>query len=304
MFYRGVSEYLSHTVPFVLDGQANGEPVAVAVPGANLRAIKDEVVALGGRLDTVHWLDMAKAGRNPGRIIPGVLRAFADQHTDRRVRIVGEPIWPERSGSEYPACAQHEALINTAFRDRQVTILCPYDAGRLDAVALADAAATHPVLVDGDHWRRSGDYAPDHVVETYNTPLPEPAGAEERTLLAAAQLPDLRRWATHLAARANVGTDRLDDVAFVVNELVTNSIEHGTGGARLTAWTTRRSVVFQTANAGTIADPLTGRLPAPPDQPRGRGLLMVNLMADLVRTHLTPDHTTIRVHFHRADRPA
>src|SRR5689334_17622797 len=108
-FYRGVEEYLRGTVDFIREGLANGEPVAVSVPTANLALIR---AALGDAADSVHLLDMTVEGRNPGRIIPGVLRAFADAHPDTRVRIIGEPIWADRSPLEYPACVQHEALIN------------------------------------------------------------------------------------------------------------------------------------------------------------------------------------------------
>src|SRR5690606_41531439 len=119
-------------------------------------------------------LDMAEAGRNPGRIIPGVLHAFADRHAAGRVRIVGEPVWPGRSAAEYPACAQHEALINLAFAGRPVSILCPYDTAGLHPVAIADARATHPVVTArrGEHVR--GDFAPAHIVRAYNQPRPEP----------------------------------------------------------------------------------------------------------------------------------
>ncbi|NEY36638.1 hypothetical protein GTU99_31595, partial [Streptomyces sp. PRKS01-65] len=142
LFYRDDEEYLRGTVPFVREGLAAGEPVAVAVPGERLALIRE---ALGDAADGVRMLDMREAGRNPGRIIPGVLRAFADaQPEGRRVRIIGEPIWAGRSDTEYPACVQHEALINAAFQGRTVTILCPYDAHRLDERVLADAHATHP----------------------------------------------------------------------------------------------------------------------------------------------------------------
>ncbi|HLL36360.1 MAG TPA: MEDS domain-containing protein, partial [Streptomyces sp.] len=95
LFYGDDREYLAGTVPFVLDGLAAGEPVAVAVPGERLRLIRE---GLGDAAADVRLLDMREAGRNPGRIIPGVLRAFADaQPGDRRVRIIGEPIWAGRS---------------------------------------------------------------------------------------------------------------------------------------------------------------------------------------------------------------
>lgn len=90
LFYRGTEQYTAGTVPFLEEGLAAGEAVAVAVPGPNLELIKAE---LGASAAEVTLLDMTRAGRNPGRIIPGVLRAFADAHPAGRVRIIGEPIW-------------------------------------------------------------------------------------------------------------------------------------------------------------------------------------------------------------------
>src|SRR4051812_42135150 len=90
LLYRDADEYLAGTVPFVLEGLAGGEPVAVAVPGPNLQLIRD---ALGGDAERVLLRDMTVAGRNPGRIIPSVLLAFANAHPGRRVRLIGEPIW-------------------------------------------------------------------------------------------------------------------------------------------------------------------------------------------------------------------
>ena len=115
LLYRDDEEYLDGTVPFIRAGLAAGEPVAVAVPGRNLELLR---TALGADTDRVVMRDMTVAGRNPGRIIPTVLLAFAGAHPGRRVRIIGEPIWAGRSAVEYPACAQHEALINAAFTGR------------------------------------------------------------------------------------------------------------------------------------------------------------------------------------------
>ena len=120
LFYRSGDEYLAGTVPFILGGLAAGEPVLVAVPPANGDLLRD---ALNGSADKVRILDMTQAGRNPGRIIPGVLNAFVSGHAPGRVRIIGEPIWAGRTSAEYPACVQHEALINTAFTGRAATSL-------------------------------------------------------------------------------------------------------------------------------------------------------------------------------------
>jgi MEDS: MEthanogen/methylotroph, DcmR Sensory domain/Histidine kinase-like ATPase domain len=303
VFYRDTPGYLAATVPFVLGGHTLDEPVAVAVPGPNLRVIQQELAARGGRVDQVRWLDMTDAGRNPGQIIPSVLRAFADRHAGRRVRIIGEPIWAGRSHDEYSACVQHEALINAAFAGLPATILCPYDAQRLLLLVLADAAATHPILVDADpwrhQWRRSRGYAPAHIVDTYNQPLPVPATAREFRPVATGQLSRVRDWAARLAWNLGLLVERIHDIMFVVNELVTNSIEHGTGTPRVWSWTTDTALIFQTVNLGHLNDPLVGRRPAVPGQARGRGVLAVNALADLVRVHTTRDHVTFRVYFHR-----
>jgi anti-sigma regulatory factor (Ser/Thr protein kinase) len=295
LFYRGDAEYLAGTVPFVLDGLAAGAPVAVAVPGRNLELLRAE---LGAEAERVLLMDMTEAGRNPGRIIPGVLRSFADDHPDQQVRIIGEPIWASRSELEYPACVQHEALINAAFTGRDVTILCPYDAARLTPEVLADAEATHPVLIDSAGQRDSAAYAPDQVVAAYNRPLPDPdLPADAFTVTSAADVGVVRRVARDHARDAGLPADRVADVELVVTELATNSIEHGGGVGTVRLWTDDGLLVCEVRDQGTFADPLAGRRPAQLNQIRGRGLLLVNHLADLVRLHTNVAGTVLRAHF-------
>ncbi|MET8243094.1 anti-sigma factor RsbA family regulatory protein [Streptomyces sp. NPDC005202] len=296
LFYRDEQEYLAGTVPFVRAGLESGEPVAVAVPGENLRLIEAE---LGADADAVRLLDMRQAGRNPGRIIPGVLRAFADaQEPGRRVRIIGEPIWAGRTPTEYPACVQHEALINAAFQGREVTVLCPYDARRLDERILADAYATHPVVIPAGATgeRDSVAYAPEHIVARYNEPLPVvpdalPFGFATETLSQA------RRVATAEGARLGLADTRLEDLALVTAELTTNAVVHGGGSGVLRVWAEDGYVLCEVRDKGRLDDPLAGRRPAARDQRGGRDLLLVNLVADLVRVHTGEAGTTVRCWF-------
>lgn len=295
LFYRDDAEYVAGTVPFVWAGLAAGEPVAVAVPGPNLDLLRRE---LGADADRVRLLDMTEAGRNPGRIIPRVLRGFADKHPAGPVRIIGEPIWAGRSAVEYPACVQHEALINHAFAGRDVTILCPYDVSSLDPAALADAEATHPVLIDGAGHRPSAAYAPDDVLARYNRPLP-PGPPPERVveLAGTTDLAAARTAAQVQAEAGGLSADQVADVEVVVTELLSNCVEHGGGTGTVRLWNEGGEFVCEVQDSGTLADPLAGRHPATPEQTRGRGLLLVNYLADLVRLH-TGDHgTTFRAYF-------
>ena len=125
LFYATADDYLAGVLGFVRDGLERDEPVLVAVPGCEpgARARRPDSRT---KIPHVRLRDMTVAGRNPGRIIGTVLSPLRREHPDRRVRIVGEPIWAGRTDEEYPACAEHEALIN---------------------VALARVAGVHPVPV-------------------------------------------------------------------------------------------------------------------------------------------------------------
>jgi anti-sigma regulatory factor (Ser/Thr protein kinase) len=300
-YYRSEQEYLQGLVPFITEGLAAGDPVAAAVPSANLAVLRD---ALGADAERVRLMDMTEAGRNPGRIIAGVLRAFADAHPDRHVRIIGEPIWPGRSSSEYPACVQHEALINLAFAGRDVTIVCPYDAVRLPPHVLDDAEATHPLLWDTRDRRRSDGYAPEAVIDRYNLPLDGAPAAEvaevtEVTVTKGEELSRLRRLTADRARRHGLAAGRCEDLEFIVTELVTNSLLHARSTGVVRFWSEEDYLVCQVSDGGRLTDPLAGRRPAAPGQINGLGLLLVNEFADLVRTHVSDDGTTIRVYLHR-----
>ncbi len=293
LFYRGMAEYRAGTLPFIEAGLAAGEPVAVAVPGDKLEMLRAD---LGGAAKQVRLLDMTQAGRNPGRILPGVLLAFAHDHRDAEyVRIIGEPIWAGRTEVEYPACVQHEALINHAFAGRSVEILCPYDADSLPETVLRDAERTHPVVIGAAGEWPSSSYAPDDVLAAYNG-LP-PAPPRTATLLVeAGTLWQARAFALDEAKRAGLDPERAEDFELAVNELVTNSIEHARSRPTLRVWVEDGHLVGDVSDTGRLDDPLAGRRPAPPEQSRGRGLLLVNHLADLVRIHRADRGTTIRIY--------
>ncbi len=294
LLYRDADEYLAGTLPFVRDGIAAGEPVLVAVPGPNLRILRSALGDIWG----VHFADMALEGRNPGRIIPWVLHAFLAEHTGKRARIIGEPIWPERSDAEYPACVQHEALINVVLADRPATILCPYDTERLSPSALIDARATHPVVVNVDGTHESTSYAdPVAIAAEFNRPLPDPPASAPLIAFGADDLRQVRGFLVDHARAAGLPLIRLIDLEIAVNEVTTNAIAHTGGPAVLRIWTEPGRLVCEIRDPGPFTNYLAGRLPPPAASGRGRGLLLVNQVCDLVRLHAGRDGTTIRLYF-------
>lgn len=295
LFYHSDREYLDSLLPFIADGLAAHEPVAVAVPQPRLQMLGE---ALGSAADRVQLIDMTQAGRNPGRIIAGVLRGFADRYPLRRVRIIGEPIWPGRTEAEYPACVQHEALINAAFAGRNLTIVCPYDVARLDALVVRDAEATHPVVWDADGRRVSRSYAPLRIVDHYNRPLAPPNGTRgpEMQVGGVDELVALRQFVVERALLIGADHEARRDLELVVTELVTNGLVHGGGSSQVSLWRDDRHLVCEVRDRGHLTDALAGRRPATAEQQGGRGLLLVHHLADLVRVHTSPEGTTVQVY--------
>lgn len=298
LFYSGDRDYLDGTLSFVRDGLAAGDPVAIAVPGPKLELLRAE---LGRDAAAVHMVDMGVHGRNPGRIIPRVLAAFADAHRDaHHVRLIGEPVWPGRSKQEYPACVQHEALINLAFAGRSVTILCPYDVDGLDPAVVADAKVTHPTLRRTGHEKPSPAFAPDDILNAYNKPFPDPnpdSGALTALEFTAAGLVQVRQAAAEQAAGHAMPQDRVDAVEVVVNELAVNSVRHGGGTGTLRLWAEDGLFICEVADKGHLTDPLAGRRNVGLSVNGERGLLLAQSWSDLLRMHTSPAGTVVRAHF-------
>jgi anti-sigma regulatory factor (Ser/Thr protein kinase) len=297
LLYRDGAEYAAGCAAFVRRGLQAGQPVLVSVPAANGAVLRDALDPLESR--RIRFFDMQAEGRNPGRIIPGVLLEFAARHSGTRVWIVGEPIWPGRTPMEYPACAAHEALINVAFHGRDAAILCPYDAAGLSAEAVADAWRTHPVVIDGAGTKVSDHYGdPVATAARFNQPLPPPPREAARFPFSSPeQLNGLRKAVGRHAMAAGLGRDSAYDVQVAVNELMTNSLEHSSGrDGVLSVWREPGMLVCQVDDGGHLADPMAGRIPGRPGALGGHGLVLVNHLVALLRIHTTPGGTSLRVH--------
>lgn len=295
--YRGVAEYVSGTLAFVHAAIASGQPVLVAVPSAKLEILRD---CLGSRGSRVQFADMALEGRNPGRILPGVLLAFADRHPARRVAIVAEPVWPGRGELEYPACVAHEALVNLAFAGRDAALLCPYDAALLDPHVVHDAHRTHPFLQRRGGLRPSPAYAdPRLIAAACNQPLPPvPGYAATMRFAAAGQLPALLAFVAERADTLGLKPRRREALTAALGELAADALGHSPDPGSVAVWSEHDQVVCQLDDAGHRTDPLAGRVPSvrAEDGRPGDGLLTANLLCDLVRMYTHPGGTSVRLH--------
>jgi anti-sigma regulatory factor (Ser/Thr protein kinase) len=281
LFYGGQADFLEQTIPFVLSGLAAGDKVVVAVPEPGLSAMRQE---LGGAGERVMFADMARVGRNPGRIISFWDDVVRTGNGDGRpIRGVGQPVWPSRSADELVECQLHENLLNLAFAEaKALHIACPYDVSTLPADVLTEARRAH----ERGHADRADALA---------APMRgAPAGAH-----VAAFGPEgvraLRREIGALAEHVGLTRSRTDDLVLAVNEVVTNSIRHGGGQGVLRTWIDGDAVVCEVSDGGRIDDPLVGRRRPESAAPGGRGLWLAHQLCDLVQIRSDGDGTVVRM---------
>lgn len=295
LFYTDAASYRAGLLAFVREGLERDEPVLVAVPQPGLGLVQSALTAT--EAERVRTVDMSVHGRNPGRIIGSVLTAFVQEHAGRRVRVIGEPIWAGRDADEYPACAEHEALINVALRDAPAYILCPYDVTRLDKSVLTDATRTHPTLAAGpDRWDSPRYTDPVAVAAWFDRAMaPSPGHADVMVIGRFTGPRAARRFVQDFGEHVGMSEARIHDLRISVYELVVNTMIHAGGSGLLSIWTVGRQVVCQVQDGGRIVDPLAGR--RPPDPPDiGHGLFEVHRRCDLVRVHRRRDGTIVRIH--------
>jgi len=92
-----------------------------------------------------------------------------------------------------------------------------------------------------------------------------------------------------------MGTERITELQFAVNEIATNTVVHTDGSGTLKVWQEDAAVVCEISDRGRITDPLAGRMLVGPDRPAGRGLLLAAVMSDLLQIVNHDSGTTIRI---------
>lgn len=293
LFYAGDRDFVSHAVPFIDAGVANGEPVLVLVPAPKLALLRERIPTPA---PGVVFGDMERIGRNPNCIIAVWDRFVAEHARDgQRVRGIGEPIWASRTPAELVECQRHEELINLAFAGaNEVWILCPYDTEALDESVISEAHRSHPWVSGQTVSQRSAEYV--DPTSAYDAPLAEPAVPTDTFAFDRVSLGDLRQV---VAARAVADFDpvRVDEIVLAVSEIATNSIRHGGGRGSLRMWAEGTDFVCEIRDDGRITDPMIGRRRPAAEGIGGRGVWLVNHLCDLVQIRSTDSGTVVRLTF-------
>ncbi len=294
MLYQGCTEFLRGTLGFITDAMAADEPVLVVVDAGKIDSLRSE---LRGRQDGVHFADMANVGANPARIIPA-WQDFLGEHAapHRRVRGIGEPIWPGRSRAELAECQRHEALLNLAFADPDFWLLCPYDTATLDPAVIDEARGTHAVVHERGSTRPSPNYRGIDAFAGVDTrPLSTPPDAAPVLTFRSGAMGEVRRFVAEHAAREGLAPGRVVELVLAADEIGTNSLRHGGGVGTVTVWSEPGSIVCEIRDRGCIGEPLAGRRRPSADGNNGRGLWLANQLCDLVQVRSAQSDNVVRL---------
>ena len=291
LLYHSTDGYAEQLSQFVAAAQAADEPVLAVLPAERLATAQR---ACGDHAENVRWETMDEVGHNPSCLL-AVYSDWVVSHQGR-VRILGEPVWPGRGRAESIECLRHEALVNHELSTSPVTLLCPYDADRLDTEIIAGAEMTHPRLVGEDGRRRDSPRydEPLDVATGKHWPLAPPVEPISEHAFAG-DLGSLRRSVASDRHAADLGR-RVVDLVFAVSEAASNALKHADGTCITRLWRDGGSIVSEVSTRSAMDDPYAGRRRPPWDAEDGRGLWMINHVCDLVELRSRGGETVLRMH--------
>ncbi|MEU6375740.1 sensor histidine kinase [Streptomyces sp. NPDC046909] len=295
--YGSDAEFLAGTAGYVTDGLDAGDAVLAVVSEHNI-ALLDE--ALAHRSRDVEFVDARDWYDYPSRTL-GRYHDYCERHgTERRVRVIGEPVWQDRSAFETREWMRYESLLNVAFADSAHWILCPYDTRALPADVVRAAARTHPELADGE-----ADFADpaDFCAECDERRPDRLTAGPDDIPFARGGSAAVRQGLTAYARRAGLPDQRTHDLVTAVHETVANALRYGGGRGVVRLRSTAEYVICEVQDEGAQASaprpPFPGHLPPGPRAPSGHGMWVVRQLTDLVTEDLTPAGSAVQLRFRR-----
>ncbi|MEU5344172.1 sensor histidine kinase [Streptomyces sp. NPDC020766] len=283
--------------------------------------------ALGRRSDEVEFVDADDWYDSPSRTL-GRYNAYCAAHdTDetherherherhethetvrpRRVRVIGEPVWSDRTAFEVREWTRYESLLNIAFAGTGHRILCPYDTRALPVGVIRSAVRTHPQLALGPrrsaHCGRYVDPA-DFSAECDTTRPPAlPAGHDDVPFVRGRSA-HVRRALSAYARGLGVPEQLTYDMVTAAHEAVVNSVHHGGGRGVLRLRSDSDHVICEISDTGTPTapppPPFPGHLPPDPRAASGHGMWVVRQLSDLATQTLDPADSVVRLYFRRS----
>jgi anti-sigma regulatory factor (Ser/Thr protein kinase) len=269
---------------------AAGGPVVAVLEEDNRAAL---TAALGAAAAGVDWRTPEQVHRVPPFTV-AMRWARLTRRAPRpaqRTTIVAQH--SARLGLDRGYWARLDAALTVALADLPITMLCACrEDGDLDLLR-----ATHPALrVGGASLPTAAQRDPVGLLAEFPPPPPPDLGPPLAELdFALDTLPATRRLVTTTATLAGLDPERTADLVLAVNEIATNSAEHGPGAGRLRLWRTAGRFVAEVYDVGRMAVAFPGMVAPPPTGERGRGLWLASELTDVLQVWSDAGGTTVRL---------
>jgi anti-sigma regulatory factor (Ser/Thr protein kinase) len=269
LVYDSDEQYAKQLVPFLEAGLDAGEAL-VAVPGRATEPLLRD--ALGVVSERVEFHACEDWYTRPEAALAGydaVVRTFLRDGATG-VRLAAELPFCS-SQEEWDGWVRYEAIVNRAFADRPVSIICTCDSRALPGNVLDAMHHTHShVVSDGRH---ASPYYQDPVdVVRRLAPAPESL-PELRDVAVDGGAQELRDALSRALADAGVAADQAEAMIVAASEVVVNAERHGDGVRTLRVGGGDGAFVCEVSDAGRgLEDPLAGYLPPGARAGHGGGL--------------------------------
>lgn len=281
LLYDSEEAYLSALVPFLREGIAAGEGTVVATNGPNRKLLAD---ALGPQSKDVLLVDSADVYRTPQAAVAAYHQVIGGFLSEGRpsVRAVGEVAYPSTVDAQQ-GWLVYEPVAHSAFADVPLHVICPYDRRVLPAALIDHAQRTHQHVHEDALARPSPTFQePGEALRSLPDvfPLAIETAPDVAMEVGAGGLGDARRSFAELVGR-HLSSDRAEEAALVITELLTNGLRHGSGSVGAEVWLLPGGVVCEVRNEGPpIEDPIAGYRPPNPAAGGGMGLWIVRQLVD------------------------
>ena len=298
LFYSDPGSQLDAVARFVRAGLIQEDKVLVMLSSPKAEALRR---SLGASSDSVLFVAAEGEDKNPARLIPA-WRSFADSLEPGQCgRGVCEPVDSAMSNPVLVESQIHESLLNVAFSEySSFWLLCTYDES-LGASILDQARTSHQYVATSStathlntRFEKSDDPGRHRPESAWDAP-----GDAESFDVDINSVGTARRAMYEFAHDFGMSESAASDCALAGHEVISNSLMHGGGEARLSMWSRAETLICQITDSGRFDEPLAGRV-RPGERGRtGRGLWIANQLCDLVQIRSTSRGTLVRLHMHR-----
>ena len=253
---------------------------------------------LGPRGADVEFGDPVRVHAVPAFTVAGRLA-----RTSRRARrFGGRSLVITQQLPDLPDCepahwARLDIALNVAIAGLPITVLCPCTDPQL-----VQARSHHPVITGPTGSVPSADYRSPHdaVLDFPLPPAPDLGPPTVEQGFTATGLSSLRHLVGSVATQAGLPSDGVADLVLAVNELASNSVEHGPGSGVLRIWDTPTALVAEVVDhGGGLHAPFPGLVLPPPEGARGRGLWLAAELCDVLEVWSDAAGTVSRVQMSR-----